>query len=164
MKSPLLYLIRQKVVEGRRSTQGQRGRLVRYPTLGIKARLLEHPSHAPHYVAIRPADSRAWRSQKTTELIKEGQQQVWSCDRIEQIHRRVPKDWTQELKEFLDLVYKEEIGRIWLDTCFRFWSRDWSDWSFLYELIGTFEQFVGTGKAFRRDTHVYTGICSAGTS
>ncbi len=163
MKSPMLHAIRQRVIEGRRQTLGQNGRYVNIPTLGIRVRLLEHPSNAPHYVASLPADSGVWRSQKTTELIKEGRQQIWSCERVESIHRRVPKDWTQELKEFLDLVYKEEIGRIWLDTCFRFWNQEWSKWSFDYKSEGNFDLYQGTAKVFRRDIHVYTGICSAGT-
>lgn len=162
MKSPLLYAIRQAVVEGRRQTQGQKGRYVNIPTLGIAGRLLEHPSHAPHYVAVRSATSEAWRSQKTMEMILKDQRQVWSCDLVERIHRRVPKDWTQELKEFLDLVYKEEIGRIWLDTCFRFWNQEWSEWSFDYKSDGNFELYHGTTEVFRRSSHVYTGICVAG--
>lgn len=163
MKSPMLYAIRQKVIEGRRQTQRQRGKVVRLPILGIKARLLEHPSPPFHYVAVKkPTTSGAWRSQKNQEQIYLNGELVWELFLIEMIHRKVPSRWREELRAFLDLVYKEKTDHIWLDTDFRFWTQEWSEWSFDYNSDGNFELYQGSAEVFRRGTHIYTGICSAG--
>ena len=74
MNTPLLYLVRAKVIEGRSKTQDQLGRKVYLKSLGLKAHLLEHPSPPFHYVALWPAASGAWKSQKIIEFItKEGE-------------------------------------------------------------------------------------------
>ena len=147
MKSPLLYLIRKDVIEGRK-TEG--------------SLLLAHPSRPLHYVAVQPAASGAWKSQKSGEQILLRGEVVWECFLIEMIHRRVPRKWREELREFLDLVNREETDRIWLDTNFRFWRQEWNEWSFDYKSEGNFELYQGRAEVFRGRSHVYTGICVAG--
>ena len=147
VKSPLLYLIRKEVIEGRKTKDSL---------------LLAHPSRPLHYVATKSAASGAWRSQKSSEQILLRGEVVWECSLIEMIHRRVALKWREELRAFLDLVNKEKIDRIWLDTDFRFWTPERSEWSFDYKSEGNFELYQGRAEVFRRSSHVYTGICVAG--
>ncbi|OGY27098.1 MAG: hypothetical protein A2Z11_03385 [Candidatus Woykebacteria bacterium RBG_16_43_9] len=140
-------MIRKDVIEGRKT----KGSL-----------LLAHPSRPLHYVATKPAASGAWKSQKSSEQVLLHGQVVWECFLIEQIHRRVLKKWREELEAFLDLVNQEETNRIWLDTDFRFWTPEWSEWSFDYKSEGNFELYQGRAEVFRGRSHVYTGICVAG--
>lgn len=146
MKGPLVYAIRQAVIGGRRT----------------RSSLLAHPSTSFHYVAVEPAAGGAWRSQKSQEQIYLNGELVWELFLIEMIHRKVPRRWREELRAFLDLAYKEKTDHIWLDTDFRFWTKEWSEWSFDYKSDGNFELYQGTAKIFRRSSHVYTGICVAG--
>lgn len=162
MKSPMLYAIRQLVIEGRRHTQGQKGKPIRIPTLGIRGRLLEHPSTPFHYVAVKAVTSGAWRSQKKLEVVKLRGQQIWECCVYERVRRRLPRAWRGELTGFLDTVFGEQIDQIWLDTDFEFESRQWPGWSFVYQSTGSFEQYSGEGTTFRQSIPIYTGVCSAG--
>jgi hypothetical protein len=162
MRSQQLFLIRSRVIEGRGQLSDQRGRLVHIRSLGLKGRLLVHPSSPLHYVALKPATSGAWRSQKSLEAVLVRGETIWECDLFEQVHRRVPERWLDELTAFLDLVNKEEASRIWLDTKFRFWRADWSGWSFHYRSEGNFDLYQGRSEVFRGSSHIYTGRCVAG--
>jgi hypothetical protein len=162
MKSQQLFLIRSRVIEGRRQARGQRGRLVRIKSLGLRGRLLVHPSKPLHYVTLQPVTSGAWRSQKRQEAVLVRGETIWECDLFEQIHRRVPLKWRDELSRFLDLVRSENVNQLWLDSNFQFWSEEWPGWFFRYSSQGTLEQLTGTALAFRRSSLVYTGVCCAG--
>ena len=162
MRSQQLFLIRSRVIEGRRQVQGQRGRPVHIKSLGLRGRLLVHPSTPFHYVTLQPVTGGAWRSQKSLEVVLVRGKTIWECDLFEQIHRRVPLKWRDELSRFLDLVRSENANQLWLDSNFQFWSEEWPGWFFVYNSTGTFEHYQGEGRAFRRGVHVYTAFCQGG--
>lgn len=159
MSSPLLHLIRRAAVVGRKHTVRQKGKIVRYPSLGITARFLTHPSPPFHYVILREVTSGAWRSQKTLEVVKAKEEQIWECSIREKVHERVPSKWLNELHAFLRLVKQRKPDQFWLDADFIYPKNVSSDWILFYTSEGTFDHYRGEARIFRRGVHVYTGLC-----
>ena len=158
MKSAQVAVIKAAVVEGRRFVQDTRWRYVSIRLLGLKARLLEHPSTPFHYVTLQ-AVTRGARGSQKIEIVKTGGFQIWKCTIDEMIHRWVSRKWQEELASFLDRVGREEIDQVWLDTDFTFPRSKSSNWRFVYKSIGTFDHYQGEGRVFHRGVHVYTGFC-----
>lgn len=150
MRGPLLYVIREKIIEGRQRTWSQKGELLLGNGSFLPFRLLQHPSTPFRYTALRLIDSGTWRSQKIHEFLTRNDEAFWSGVVSFQIPRYRNAQLLEKIRQFIELANQKK-PELFLDFEFKFWDRNWTDWLLTYDVdplrsLGTrIEQYVGKG-------------------
>lgn len=156
MKVPLLYVIREQIIEGRQKTWTQKGEFNgSFPPF----RLLQHPSTPFRYTALRLVDSGTWRSQKIHEFLVRADEALWSGVVSLRILEHSSRAAEEQIRRFLELAFKVHSDLL-LDFEAKFWHQDWPDWLLTYDVdpwrsFGTrIEQYVGKGVVWRSGVRV----------
>lgn len=159
MKSPLLHVVREKIVEGRQKTWPQRGELLVGNGSFLPFRLLQHPSAPFRYTALRLVDSGTWRSQKIHEFLTRHDEVLWSGVVSLRMPRRILRQTAEKVREFVDLATASRPDLLF-DFEARYWHRDWPDWLLTYDVdplrvFGSrLEQYVGRGFIWHQGSQV----------
>ncbi len=159
MKTPLLYVIREKIIEGRQRTWSQKGELLLDKGSFLPFRLLQHSSTPFRYIALRLVDSGTWRSQKIHEFLLRADEVLWSGVVSTRFARYGLRKIHEDARQFLELAFASNTDLV-LDFEARFNHNKWPDWLFTYDVdpLRSFglriEQYVGRGAVLYKGTKV----------
>ena len=153
MNSPLLRLVRERIIEGRQNTWFRTGQRVFGRGSSVTYRLLSHPSLPFRYTGIFLVDSGTWRSQKIIEVLTREDEHIWAGVVTFRTARAVQSNTLTLLHQFLERAYQSQ-ERLFLDADLGFWDPQWPDWLLTYRSTATIEQHTAEGMVTRKGNPV----------